>query len=122
MKAIPILLMGASLLTVFTGCGGDGTYDDTTTQPASPLVERVYYYPNGRVQERGAVKAGTEVREGEWWSYFDDYWATPYGGINQKPKWRRYYSNGTWVESEPWREWNADLSVRDDYTDKMVSP
>jgi hypothetical protein len=121
MKAIFTILLGAGLIASFTGCGGGGGYDDTTVLAEPTLVERVSYYPNGMIIEKGLVQTGTDIQEGEWWSYYNEASATQWGGINQKPKWRRWFKTGVWVQDEPWREWNQDGSIRDDYTDAMAT-
>lgn len=128
MKPILTILLGAGLIAAFAGCGGGGNYDDTTTQPTPSTVDRVSYYPDGMILEKGQVQTGTDIQEGEWWRYFDRSSPAQWGGINQMPQWRRWYKQGIWVQDEPWREWNNDAaasgtigSIRDDYTDSMTS-
>lgn len=120
MKPILVALLGIGLIAAFAGCGG-GSYDDTTIPPASTLVKQEINYPDGLVQETGAVQTGTSIREGEWWGYYDASSSTPTNGIYQKPQWRKWFRQGQWIQTEPWREWNQDGSIRDDYTDGLTS-
>lgn len=122
MRTFASLLLGTALTMAFTGCGGDGTYDDTTTQPAPVLVQQVKYWPDGMVQESGTVQQGTDIKEGEWWAFYDESATTASKGIYQRPENRKYFNAGTWVQTEPWRLWNKDGSIRDDYTDAMSPP
>jgi hypothetical protein len=57
----------------------------------------------------GTYAAGTTTRTGVWQEYFD---------LDGSPQqWRKTYVGGTWDETKDWREWNADGSIRNDWSD-----
>jgi hypothetical protein len=107
--AITGVIMIALLFSACGGGGGGGGGGGTTAAP-SGTTPVTLYHPSGRIAAQGFYTTGTTTRVGTWAEYFD---------LDGSPKqWDRSYANGVWNESVAWREFNADGSTRDDWTDR----
>lgn len=97
----------ASIFLLLCSCGGGGGGGSAAT----PTTEiQTIHHASGRIAETGPVKAGTTIRVGEWQAFFDQ---------DGSPK--RFvgtYTEGTLDPAQPWREWNADGSIRADVSDR----
>lgn len=92
----------AGLLLASCGGGGDGGGSSSSTVTLT--------YPSGRIMAQGTYEPGTTTRTGVWTEYFDQ---------NGSPQqWKKTYVGGTWDQAKDWREWNADGSIRNDFTDR----
>lgn len=109
MHSLRTLILGGCLvvsLCCLTACGGGGG-DDAAGTSTTPVT---LSYPNGRVMAVGQYVSGTTTRVGNWQEYFD--------APTSPQQWRRAYVDGTWDQSQDWREWNADASIRNDAGDR----
>src|SRR4051812_48326831 len=100
----------ALILIATAGCGGGGGRSVQSEPPIPPsslvLIER--YYDNGRPKERGYVDSSTQQRYGAWQYWFD----------NGQLRWDGNYEADAIDGSLPWREYNRDGSVRQDWQDR----
>ncbi len=107
-----LVITGVLMTTMlFSACGGGGGGGGGgTTAPSGTTAVTLYYSPSGRIAAQGFYTTGTTTKVGTWTEYFDQ---------DGSPKqWDRSYNNGVWNESAAWREYNADGSTRDDWTDR----
>lgn len=105
----PIIIAVITLMISACGGGGGGDAGAAVTPPsgATPVT---LYHPSGRIAAQGWYAAGTTTRVGAWNEFFDQ---------NNSPKqWDRSYANGSWNQAVAWREFNADGSTRNDWTDR----
>ena len=103
------LFSGGILLIIgcLSACGGGDDGEATAEASTTPVT---LSYPNGRLMAVGQFTTGTTTRVGIWQEYFDAP-ASP-------QQWRRTYVADTWDQSQDWREWNDDLSIRNDAGDR----
>lgn len=110
MLRTPVIALALGL--TLAGCGGGGGGGGGSGQGAtSPATQPVtIFYASGRIEAEGYHLAGTTTRTGHWRIRFDD----PSGQV----QWEGDYADGVIDASKPWREWNADGSIRVDSTDR----
>jgi hypothetical protein len=93
---------------VLSACGSGGSEPAANATPTTKT--QTVYYASGRIAETGAVKIGTTMKVGEWQSFFD---------LAGSPRqFTGVYADGKLDSTRPWREWNADSSIRADSTDR----
>lgn len=105
------LIITAVLVLLLSACGGGGGGDaGTAVTPPTGATPVTLYHPSGRIAAQGFYTTGTTTRVGVWNEFFDQ---------NGSPKqWDRSYANGSWDQAVAWREFNADGSTRNDWSDR----
>lgn len=97
------------VLAIFavSACSGGGGAPDTVASATTPVT---LYHASGRIAAQGHYLTGTTTRTGAWTEHFD---------VEDAPvRYERTYTAGVWDESQPWREWNVDGSLREDADDR----
>jgi len=105
----PALL--ALAVVLIAGCGGGSSAGSTSSASAGPLRMVEQRHANGQLAAQGTVldeSGGGSLRHGQWQTWFD------HGQL----RWKGDYRRGAIAADQPWREWNADGSVRDDAGDR----
>jgi hypothetical protein len=114
-KALTKLHIAATFLctglAILVGCNeAAGIPVNLSAADNRMTTESIERHPSGRISASGAVLPGTTTRVGRWTMWYDD---------ESGPKrWEGEYTNGVMDQSKPWREWNADGSVRADAEDQ----
>ncbi len=106
MRTLAIMVCVVLMLLV-AACGGGG---DAGAPAPSGVTPVTLYYPSGRIAAQGFYAEGTTTRVGAWNEFFDQ------GGSPKQ--WDRSYTSGSWDQAVAWREFNADGSTRNDWTDR----
>jgi hypothetical protein len=96
----------AILVLLLASCGGGGD----AAAPLAGATPVTLYHPSGRIAAQGFQAAGTTTRVGIWREYFDL--------VGSPRQWDRSYAAGTWDRAVAWREFNADGSTRNDWSDR----
>lgn len=104
-RSLTLLAATAVFSLLLVACGGGGGGGGGSSSTTVTLT-----YPSGRIMAVGTYEPGTTTRTGLWKEYFDQ------DGSPQQ--WRKTYAGGTWDQTKDWREWNADASIRNDWTDR----
>lgn len=108
MNTRAVFVMIAFALCCSSCGGGGGGGKSAGAGPAVSLMTT--YYTNGQKQSEGLGylgSGGAIIRHGTWTDWFDT-------GVVYKTG---TFSNGVLTLSKPWTEYNADTSVRFDWTD-----
>jgi hypothetical protein len=101
------LPIAAILVLLLASCGGGGGDGAAPPAGATPVT---LYHPSGRIAAQGFFAPGTTTRVGTWREFFD---------LAGSPRqWDRSYAGGAWDRAAAWREFNADGSTRNDWTDR----
>lgn len=95
------------LATALAGCGGGG---DAAAAPPTGSRTVTFYHASGRIAETGAIDNASGQRTGEW-TAFHDADGSPRLFVGT-------YVAGAIDRARPWREWNADGSIRADGDDR----
>lgn len=98
-----------AFVILLAGCGGGSSAGPTpvdATAGLRPVEER---HPNGQLAAKGTVldEGGVVRRHGVWRTWFD----------SGQVRWEGDYRRDAVDQARPWREWNADGSIRDDSGD-----
>lgn len=104
-----IAFLGAIILVVLLAACGGGGGDGGAAAPAGATPVTLYH-PSGRIAAQGFHLTGTTTRVGAWEEFFDQ--------PGSPRQWRRRYADGAWDRASAWREFNADGSTRNDWTDR----
>lgn len=103
--ALPALL---AMVGALAGCGGGASAAPETDAAAGMRVVE-QRYASGQLAAQGTVldEGSTALRQGRWRTWFE----------NGQLRWEGEYRRDAVDTARPWREWNADGSVRDDSGD-----
>ena len=97
-----------AFVILLAGCGGGSSAGPAADATAGlrPVEER---HANGQLAAKGTVldEAGVSRRHGSWRTWH----------VNGQLHWAGEYRHDAVDQARPWREWNADGSIRDDADD-----
>lgn len=107
------------LVTLILGaCGGGSALTSAGSPTTAVAMAQEWYDPASKSELKAegpvlldANGASTGIRHGAWTTYFP---AKDGGGIHLEQTW----VDGTWDQARPWREANADGSLRDTWEDE----
>ncbi len=100
----------AGIVILLAACGGGSSASSTNAATGSTALRLVEErHANGQLAAQGTVLdvGGRAVRQGRWRTWFE----------NGRLRWEGDYRRDVIDNTRPWREWNADGSVRDDSGD-----